>query len=103
MRIGVPEYRRNSTTLKHEIIGLMRRIIPPLLIILLIVTCNESGWVILENKSDFEKNFDTPQGTVLCLEDAYRSKDIERIVSCKDFRLERCAGIPRAEQGQPHR
>lgn len=54
----------------------------------LILSCDDNEWVILENKSDFERNFDTPQGAVLCLEDAFRSKDIEKIMRCKDFRLE---------------
>lgn len=42
----------------------------------------------MENKDNFKKNFDTPQGAVLCLEDAFKSKDIRKILSCKDFKLE---------------
>ena len=30
----------------------------------------------------------TPEGAILCLEDAYRAKDIEAAVRCKDFRVE---------------
>ena len=66
----------------------MRKKILIILIIYLIFSCNENGWKTMENKDNYEKNFDTPQGAVLCLEDAYRSKDIERILSCKDFSLE---------------
>src|SRR5690349_10492046 len=33
-------------------------------------------------------DFSTPQGAILCLEDAYRAKDLEAAVKCKDFRLE---------------
>jgi hypothetical protein len=56
----------------------MKKII--LLIIILIASCKK--------ETAFEKNFDTPQGAVLCLEDAYRSKDIDKILDCKDFKLE---------------
>jgi hypothetical protein len=83
--IGVSE---NSERKKHNINGFMRKATLPLLMLPLLLSCNESRWVVLENRGDFERNFDTPQGAVLCLEDAYRSKDIEKIVSCKDFRLE---------------
>jgi len=31
-------------------------------------------------------DFSTPEGAILCLEDAYRAKDIEKAVRCKDFR-----------------
>jgi len=33
-------------------------------------------------------DFSTPQGAILCLEDAYRAKDIEAAVRCKDFQME---------------
>jgi hypothetical protein len=33
-------------------------------------------------------DFATPAGAILCLEDAYRAKDIEAAVACKDFRIE---------------
>ena len=33
-------------------------------------------------------DFSTPEGAILCLEDAYRAKDIEAAVRCKDFQLE---------------
>jgi len=51
-----------------------------LLVIILIGSCKK--------ETTFEKNFDTPQGAVLCLEDAYRSKDMDKILECKDFKLE---------------
>ena len=34
------------------------------------------------------KDFSTPEGAILCLEDAYRAKDIEAAVRCKDFQME---------------
>jgi hypothetical protein len=34
---------------------------------------------------DFPPGFDTPEGAVLMLEAAYRAKDIEAAVACKDF------------------
>jgi hypothetical protein len=33
-------------------------------------------------------DFSTPEGAILCLEDAYRAKDLEAAVRCKDFQLE---------------
>jgi hypothetical protein len=33
-------------------------------------------------------DFTTPEGAILCLEDAYRRHDIEAAVACKDFRIE---------------
>ena len=35
-----------------------------------------------------EKDFDTPEGAVLCLEDAYRRKNIESACACKNFMIE---------------
>jgi len=33
-------------------------------------------------------DFTTPEGAILCLEDAYRRRDIEAAVDCKDFLIE---------------
>jgi hypothetical protein len=33
-------------------------------------------------------DFTTPEGAILCLEDAYRRKDIEAACACKDFLVE---------------
>lgn len=33
-------------------------------------------------------DFSTPEGAILCLEDAYRRRDIEAAVACKDFEVE---------------
>src|SRR6185436_6487708 len=33
-------------------------------------------------------DFKTPEGAILCLEDAYRRRDIEAAVACKDFEIE---------------
>ncbi len=37
---------------------------------------------------DVRKDFTTPEGAILCLEDAYRRKDIEAAVAAKDFKTE---------------
>lgn len=34
------------------------------------------------------KDFTTPEGAILCLEDAYRRRDIEAAIAAKDFRTE---------------
>jgi hypothetical protein len=36
----------------------------------------------------FEKDFETPEGAVLCLEDACRRRNIESAVACKHFMIE---------------
>jgi hypothetical protein len=36
----------------------------------------------------FEKDFSTPEGAILCLEDAYRRRSIESAVACKHFMIE---------------
>jgi len=35
-----------------------------------------------------EQDFSTPEGAVLCLEDAYRRKNIESVCACKNFMIE---------------
>ena len=35
---------------------------------------------------EVSKDFTTPEGAILCLEDAYRKRDIEAAVAAKDFR-----------------
>lgn len=37
---------------------------------------------------EVRKDFTTPEGAILCLRDAYRSKDIEAAVAAKDFKTE---------------
>ena len=37
---------------------------------------------------EVHKDFTTPEGAILCLEDAYRRKDIEAAVAAKDFKTE---------------
>ena len=37
---------------------------------------------------EVRKDFTTPEGAILCLEDAYRRKDIEAAVAAKDFKTE---------------
>lgn len=43
---------------------------------------------MFESARVYEKNFSTPEGAVLCLEEAYRQKDLEKAVTCKDFLAE---------------
>ena len=38
--------------------------------------------------TEFPHDFSTAEGAVLCLEDALRSKDVEKAVACKEFRVE---------------
>jgi hypothetical protein len=42
-------------------------------------------------------DFSTPEGAILMLEDAYRARDIEAAVSCKDFRREAALMLSRFE------
>jgi hypothetical protein len=35
-----------------------------------------------------KQDFDTPEGAVLCLEDACRRKNIESVCACKNFMIE---------------
>lgn len=40
---------------------------------------------IFENARIFTQDFTTPEGAILCIEEAYRNKDVESAVKCKDF------------------
>jgi len=42
----------------------------------------------LKSLPTFSKDFATPEGAILCLEDAYRHHDIKAAVACKDFGIE---------------
>jgi uncharacterized protein YegJ (DUF2314 family) len=46
------------------------------------------GLYIDEGVDYFEHNFETPEGAILCLEDAFDEKNIEKAVDCKDFHIE---------------
>jgi len=46
------------------------------------------GVLIDEGVDYFEHDFSTPEGAILCLEDAYDAKDIDRAETCKDFEAE---------------
>jgi hypothetical protein len=37
---------------------------------------------------DIERDFETPEGAILCLEDAYRRRNIESACICKNFLIE---------------
>lgn len=43
------------------------------------------GLYIDEGVDYFEHDFTTPEGAILCLEDAYAEKDIDKAIACKDF------------------
>jgi uncharacterized protein YegJ (DUF2314 family) len=45
----------------------------------------KAGLYIDEGIDFFVHDFATPEGAILCLEDAYDEQDIERAVSCKNF------------------
>ena len=40
------------------------------------------------NTSGIIHDLNTPEGAILCLEDAYRAKDAEAAIKCKDFTIE---------------
>jgi uncharacterized protein YegJ (DUF2314 family) len=44
-----------------------------------------SGLYIDEGIDHFEHDFSTPEGAILCLEDAYEEQDIEKAIACKNF------------------
>ena len=71
--------------IKEEI---MRHLKIYFLIFLVIIFGLINITVFASSSKEFKTDFTTPQGAVLCLEDAYRSKNIEKILLCKDFELE---------------
>lgn len=47
---------------------------------------DESIGLVVDAGSDyFKPDFDTPEGAILALEEAYQQKDIDKALSCKDF------------------
>jgi hypothetical protein len=42
----------------------------------------------LKSMPPVAKDFTTPEGAILCLEDAYRRRDIEAAIAAKDFKVE---------------
>lgn len=46
------------------------------------------GVYIDEGVDYFPHDFSTPEGAILCIEDAYDAQDIERAMACKDFEEE---------------
>ena len=46
---------------------------------------NSLGFVIGEGVDHFPLDHSTPEGAILCLEDAYTRKDLEAAVACKNF------------------
>ena len=48
----------------------------------------EEVYAELKSLAPVAKDFSTPEGAILCLEDAYRRKDMEAAIAAKDFRTE---------------
>jgi uncharacterized protein YegJ (DUF2314 family) len=46
------------------------------------------GFIVDEGVDYFDHNFLTPEGAILCIEDAYDAEDLERVLACKDFESE---------------
>lgn len=46
------------------------------------------GLHIDEGIDYFKPNFDTPEGAILAIEEAYRKEDLEAVLACKDFTAE---------------
>ena len=49
-------------------------------------------------QGDIAHDLTTPEGAVLCLEDAYRARDIEAAVRCKDFTIEATLMLEKLQQ-----
>ena len=48
----------------------------------------ESVYAELKRLPPVSKDFSTPEGAILCLEDAYRRKDMDAAIAAKDFKTE---------------
>jgi hypothetical protein len=59
-----------------------------LLMVIVLICFIANGRVSVDSSGKVKKDFSTPQGSVLCLEDAYRSRNIPNILECRDFDLE---------------
>lgn len=46
------------------------------------------GLYIDEGADHFKADFDTPEGAILTLEQAFSAKNLDRVLACKDFRAE---------------
>ncbi len=57
-------------------------------ILLNIISCKKDEWIKIDNQSDCAVDFKTPQGAILSLDEAYKSKDISKILNCKNFDIE---------------
>lgn len=46
----------------------------------------ELGNILIDDGEDyFPPNFETPEGAILCIENAYDEGDIDKVLNCKDF------------------
>lgn len=54
----------------------------------------------MQHEREFQRDTSTPQGAVLCLEDAYRAEDVEACVAAKDFALEAQLMLERLFRGK---
>jgi uncharacterized protein YegJ (DUF2314 family) len=46
------------------------------------------GYIVDDGVDYFEHDFTTPEGAILCIEDAYDARDMNRVIACKDFEAE---------------
>ncbi|HHC81206.1 MAG TPA: DUF2314 domain-containing protein [Flavobacteriia bacterium] len=49
---------------------------------------NLGGILVDEGEDYFLSNFETPEGAILSIEDAYDNKDLEKAINCKNFKKE---------------
>lgn len=45
-------------------------------------------YLIDDGEDHFEHDFTTPEGAILCIEDAYDAHDLNKVIACKDFEAE---------------
>ena len=46
------------------------------------------GIIIDDGEDYFKADFKTPEGAIICIENAYNEKDIQKVIECKDFNIE---------------
>jgi hypothetical protein len=63
-------------------------------------TAQKRDAVAIASAKSFAMDFSTPEGAILCLEDAFRRKDLSAAVACKDFTAE--ARIMLKKLGKDH-
>ena len=59
-----------------------------LIAVLMLTGCGGGGETSSAGGSDIAHDRTTPEGAILTLEDAYRAKDLDAALACRDFELE---------------